>query len=188
MWGTESALRYPPRILALFRSATRRTRRVQSSLIPPKHSGPLFIPPKEVEIIQSAEPTAMTADCECPKCSGSMRHRRRGHAVGQIPGLWLTMLSASLLLAELFSRPAMAGRSVLVCSAAALALASATVEKTRCKRLNPARRYASESRLWLPVSPGSYNRMPTYTGPRISGIRGPTSARRVSPGTSAGRR
>jgi hypothetical protein len=129
-------LKYPPRIRALFRFATRRTPRVRSSPIPPKHSESLFTPPKEGEVFQGAESTAMTADCECPKCSRSMRRRGRGRAVGQIPSLWLTMLSASLLLAELFSRPAMTGRSVLVCSAAALALASATVEKTRCKRLN----------------------------------------------------
>jgi len=37
------------------------------------------------------------------------------------------MLSASLLLAELFSRPAITGRSMVVWSVAALALASATV-------------------------------------------------------------
>jgi hypothetical protein len=175
-------LKYPPRILALFRFATRRTREAQSSPIPPKYSEPFFIPLKEVEIIQSTEPIAMTAGCECPKCSGGMRDTRRGPAIGQIPGLLVAMLSASLLLAELFSRPAITGRSMVVWSAAALALASATVGKTRSKRLNPARRYASKLRLWLPGATGSHNRMPAQVEQaRISGIRGPAPACRVSP-------
>jgi len=158
VWGTESALRFP-RIPARFRSATPRTQRAQFSPTPPKHSE-LFFPPLK-EVIQSTEPTATTPDCECSECSAHMRYPKRGRAVDPIPGLWLITLSTSLLLAELFSRPAITGRSVVVCSAAALALASATVKKMHRKGLNPARRYASKLRLWLSVPPGSHKRMPT---------------------------
>lgn len=156
MWGTESALRYL-RIKALFRFATPRTRKAQSSPTPPKHFEPFFIPLKEVT--QNAEPTAATPDCECSECSAHMRYRKHGRTVDPIPGLWLITLSTSLLLAELLSRPAITGRSMVVCSAAALALASATVRKVHSKGLNSVRRYASELRLWLPAPPGSHNRI-----------------------------
>lgn len=149
MWGTESALRYL-RIKALFRSATPRTQAAQFSPIPSKHFEPSFIPLKEVT--ERAESTAATPDCECSECSAHMRRGKRGRSVDPIPGLWLITLSTSLLLTELFARPAITGRSMVVWSAAALVLASATVNKVHSKGLNPGQAICERVAIMAPSS------------------------------------